>query len=687
MKKASLPSNTKGLFTLILGICIFICPPSQSQNPVIDSLKNVLDTTKGRAERATLLNDLAARLMSYSAEDCYRYSEEALNLSRQTDLKSEQGRALNYMASSKIYLNQFEEAAKLFHESKEVFESIGDKKGAADIIGNLGHLYHMLGEYSQALEMQFEALALFESIENVEGLNNTRLAIGSIYMENQQYDRALHYDSLALEGYEDMGDENGLAIVMGNMANVFMELEKMDTAKVLYEGAIELFKKTEDHYSLARELSNISTLYEKQRKLDLAIATSQEAATLFKGIGYATGYCYAIGNVGSYYYTAVESKKENEEAVDYPPGSYNDHLNLAISNLKEACDVALQSNDRKILSMSSETLSRALEDRGDLAEAYKYYKLYREIQDSTQSLELKEQIEQLTTERELAVKDKQIELDRLAVIKKRNERAYFIVGLGLLGLSLIMIYRNYINQKKSNLQLGEKNIKLNHTLTQLKETQNQLIESERQKERAELRTKISQDIHDDISSGLTKISWLSETLRSRHKQTTEASRLEPLIDKISKASRTTVSKLGEIIWSTSPGRDNLQSLFNYIQDQVTEFLEDSRIRPIFDFPLDAPDVTLNPELRRNLFLVCKEAVNNAFKYSEANQIKISFHMENNAYTLSIEDNGKGMDNTTVEGGGHGLKNMQHRMSSVNGQCNIHSIKDNGTVIECTGNIY
>jgi signal transduction histidine kinase len=85
---------------------------------------------------------------------------------------------------------------------------------------------------------------------------------------------------------------------------------------------------------------------------------------------------------------------------------------------------------------------------------------------------------------------------------------------------------------------------------------------------------------------------------------------------------------------------------------------------------------LNMETRRNLFLIFKEAVNNALKYSGCTLLKVSIGQG----AIRIEDNGKGFD--TLNGSsGNGLKNMQQRAKELNGRLQIQSTHDSGTLVE------
>lgn len=193
---------------------------------------------------------------------------------------------------------------------------------------------------------------------------------------------------------------------------------------------------------------------------------------------------------------------------------------------------------------------------------------------------------------------------------------------------------------ESNLLLEDKNVQLTHTLTNLKNTQNQLIDSEKQREKALVRSRISQDIHDDISSGLTKISWLAESFHAKaHNSGLD---LKPL-EKLTAQARATVNNLGEIIWSSNPERDNLDSLLQYMSKHIADYMDGAPMKYSIDFPVPVPDISLDPDVRRNLYLSLKEALHNARKYSKANKIEISFKLNNNQFLFEISDDGIGIE--------------------------------------------
>ena len=247
-----------------------------------------------------------------------------------------------------------------------------------------------------------------------------------------------------------------------------------------------------------------------------------------------------------------------------------------------------------------------------------------------------------------------------------------------------ILLESRVEQRTIELRIANDN--LFSTLENLKETQSSLIKAEKQKETEIIRSRISQDIHDDISSELTKISWMSEVIKSKSQKENIFNSHE-LLEKINISSRETISKLGEIIWAIKPENDNLDSLLSYIRNHIANFLEGTTIKYKINFPEITSGLNINPELKRNLFLVLKEALNNTIKYSEAKSIEFNFTIENNFYFISIADDGKGIEKNVIQGSGNGLINMKRRIENTGGSFIIKTGKNMGTEIILNGKLF
>lgn len=692
------------LFRAVFLLCFFTllatCPLA-AQAPMLqklDSMERALSAIDAPEQKTGLMNNLAFAYLNVNPQKAFEYAQRALALARENKLVPQIGKAHNHLASFYAGSGQVEKAFAHYDSSLYYNRQGNIELGVANVLNNIGVLHYRIGNYDKALGYYFEALKIFEKLGDHAGMGRGLINAANIYMEQNKLDKAIHYDTLALQQYKTSGNPNGVASVLGNLANVYQKINDLPKAKGAYAEALAIYREQGNLQGIGTNLLNLAVLWNEAGNRKIARDMFAEARDVFLKADNPEGIAYATGNLGvSYYlsYTDLDKKGTTPALQDR-----TSLLQNAIRYLKEGVRLAQAMNNLKLVEYFSQMLYQACEAINDPRQAYTYYKMYVSAKDSLFSLESKKQIEKLTTEREVELKNKQIELDRLAVEKKRNERAYFGAGMALLLLSLAFIYRNYANQKKSNTQLGrlnqqiatsneeltDKNLQLTQTMRTLEETQGQLIESEKQKENALIRSRISQDIHDDISAGLNKISWLAEAV------TAKALRPDAPLDlgtiqRINDYSRETVSKLGEIIWSSDPERDNLQSLLEYIRRYAENYLEDTPMRCQFDFPDTLPDFELNPELRRNLYLVTKEALHNARKYSGADTVKVSFSLSpEGEYRLEVRDNGRGMEPTQIQGGGNGLRNMGRRMEAVGGSISVESAPGQGTALAFYGNI-
>lgn len=192
------------------------------------------------------------------------------------------------------------------------------------------------------------------------------------------------------------------------------------------------------------------------------------------------------------------------------------------------------------------------------------------------------------------------------------------------------------------------------------------------------RARIARDIHDDLGAGLTKISMLSAATRERLKP---AGAPPKELEEISGTSRELVRVLDEIVWAVNPKHDKLDSLVAYCGQYAQDFFKATAIRCRLDLAFDLPDWTLTSQMRHNLFLAFKAALNNAACHAEAQTVEISAQMEEAGFALAVKDDGQGFQPQPAGAAGNGLTNMQQRLAEVGGVCLIHSAPGAGTTVK------
>ncbi|MCW3167413.1 histidine kinase [Chryseobacterium sp. 09-1422] len=213
---------------------------------------------------------------------------------------------------------------------------------------------------------------------------------------------------------------------------------------------------------------------------------------------------------------------------------------------------------------------------------------------------------------------------------------------------------------------------------QLKESeyQNQLLQKELEKQKSiEIeRERISHDMHDDLGARISALKLQAEFL----KQKAEDEDLINDINDLLKTSEEMNISMREMLWSLNSGNDTVGSFIEYAKIYAEGFLKKTPIVLSFDRDQIVSDAPISTELRRSMFLCIKEALNNAYKYSGADQLKLSFIQENKYLIMNISDNGRGFKIETASG--NGLRNMERRMKESCGTFEISSTEKGTSIL-------
>lgn len=196
-----------------------------------------------------------------------------------------------------------------------------------------------------------------------------------------------------------------------------------------------------------------------------------------------------------------------------------------------------------------------------------------------------------------------------------------------------------------------------------------------------VRDRIARDLHDDIGSTLGSISFYSEALKRKLGNDSDGMTRE-VAQKIGTSSREMIDRMSDIVWSVDPKNDDASALLERLQAFSKDLLSAKDIALAYhdDGSLRARKVTA--EQRRNLFLICKEALYNTVKYSGARKVMMALTGEERGITIEITDDGRGFDPERTDSyNGNGLVNMRTRAAAINAQLAIESAPGRGTRIK------
>lgn len=261
---------------------------------------------------------------------------------------------------------------------------------------------------------------------------------------------------------------------------------------------------------------------------------------------------------------------------------------------------------------------------------------------------------------------------------------WWFVALAVIGIGLIIF--GFYRYRTARL------IEINSALEEARRSEERLRRSreERLVELERVRTRIATDLHDDIGASLTQIAILSEVAQTKGGNGNGA-QAAPLA-KITEVSNELVGTMSDIVWSINPSKDHLSDLVQRMRRFASDSLAPKDIIVRFDLPEDGSAIVVDSNIRREVFLVFKEAVNNVAKHSNASRVDVKLTINDRLIELEVRDNGTGFDTAppsfedtySSEGySGNGIPSMQKRAAEMGGSIELQSSSESGTLVRLT----
>ena len=200
--------------------------------------------------------------------------------------------------------------------------------------------------------------------------------------------------------------------------------------------------------------------------------------------------------------------------------------------------------------------------------------------------------------------------------------------------------------------------------------------------RQAIRNKIAQDLHDNVGSTLSSISVYSQVAKIYQQQ----QKLEPLQDTLEKISATSsemISEMNDIVWAINPRNDNMETILQRMESFARPLLASQEVKFHFSYVPGIQHQHLEMAKRKNFYLIFKEAINNALKYSGCKNLWVDISLHHHQLELLVKDDGKGFDVKKIRSmntlSGNGVRNMEMRAKEMKGNWSIVS-SDTGTIV-------
>ncbi|MES2776922.1 MAG: triple tyrosine motif-containing protein [Bacteroidota bacterium] len=192
------------------------------------------------------------------------------------------------------------------------------------------------------------------------------------------------------------------------------------------------------------------------------------------------------------------------------------------------------------------------------------------------------------------------------------------------------------------------------------------------KKQHEIRKNIATDLHDDLGSTLNSVKVFTNLAISGVKQ-------QESLQQVKYNLTEATMSLRDMIWVLDDSLDTVDELINRLRQFAIPVAIASNIEAIIETDKEINARQLTKEEKRNLFLICKEAINNSIKYSGASRVDITITASGKKVRIVVTDNGKGFNVNEVKKG-YGLKNMQYRAAQIKYLVSLNSELNKGTEI-------
>ena len=622
---------------LFIFSCFFIIIGTRAQIPQsADSLAAYLKKSPKDTNYVKALNEYGWKMLeqgNFALADSL--GKQAGGLAGKLQFHAGEYSSYNTLGRSAYLQGKYSEALTLYEKSLELVKkyrlSQSNLQGA---LANVAMINQLSGNNAKALDFALQSVKVYESGHLPKLSGSPHDVAGSVFILQGKNELGLQYfkQSLAIKTKDN--NFRGMAVSANRIGSSLNAMEKYKEALVYLKQAEQYAEKVGYQQVLSDILINQSTAYRWLNQPKENFTALKKAEKICKEINspHLTGAVY--GNLGLYY----QGQKQYPLAEEY--------LNRALKIFKDVGSLEYQG-------YLYQALTELFVEKKDFKSAFQNQKEAKQVNDSLFTESQRARMDELNARFESEKKEQQIKLLQQAAIineQKLTQNKFLLAG-GVLVLLLAGAVTAWL---------------LNRARVQ------------RLRESLQLRNKIAADLHDEIGSTLSSISLLSG-LTEKQMIANQPQKAEQLIHKISQDSRQMLESMDDIVWTINPRNDSMSTLLTRLREYAKPLADSKDIELKFMVSPEAENSMLTLNVRQNVYLIVKEAINNLFKYAQATEAEVRFDKKGKNMEVVVKDNGVGFDSNGISNR-NGLKNMHERAATIGAKLDIDSNPENGTVL-------
>jgi signal transduction histidine kinase len=634
----------------------------------VDTLLFAKSRQLGVALQDSLLTGLAYHQQGQYLLQTNRYPEarqslETANLYYQSDgLLYYRGLVLNEMGFIQDRLGNREIAMEYFLQAVRVFEAVGEKKEAANSLGNMALILYRQGQVAKAIDIFKECAAIRLQLGDVKGAATTYTNLSVAYT-NLHIDSAVHYQQKAIPLVEKSGTLANKAQAYASLGVLLTRQKKAGEAIHWHSQAIELYRQMGDSIKIAYQYAHLAETLVQQDDLKSALQYLQQAEaigktlesknllqhiylTRSKVLEEAKMYSDALAAYRQYekYKDTLLNEKSTAQINELQIKYETEKKDIAIQQLQAEQQIKqLELEKQKALLLGEQLKAAQKEIQMQLLQKEHALGLLQveEKQRALQAQELlnKNQAQALQiSQQELAITEAKQQMAERRWLQERSYRNALAIGTVLLVVIGVLLFNRYKLRK-------------------------QLLEQQRL---MAMRNNISKDLHDEVGSTLASIQILSGV--SERAVANNPAKAQELLQTITKQSRQVQQTMSDIVWAIRPDNDTVGDLMARIREYIGQTLEPAGIstQVLADDALQSQVLPL--AMRKDALLICKEALHNIVKHAGATSVVVKLYLDKEKLAIDIADNGTWQ--LKPQATGTGLHSMQERAYRLGGTLQI-----------------
>lgn len=609
------------IFTSVLSLLFQLSYASQNQ---IDSLLKLVDIAEKDTAKVNLLNRISWLYYRIEPNETVRFAVQALQLAENLEYKKGMAEAFNRLGIGHLMISNKSLSLKYFNLAIELAAEIDDKQTESGALNNIGMVHHENGDFDKAFAHYQQAATLAELQKDLKNSCSYYNNLGALLKEFGHHQRALGYYRKALQIAETTGYNGVLSTILLNIGSVLQEQNETDEALDYFNQALAISRLNNDNLNLIAILNRIGSLSAHKQLFEVGLQHHEEALQLAKSIDYKFGILHTLKEMAATY----QKRGLPRKAIHY--------CSLALKQAEAIDDV-------EATSQLYEILSRSYADLGNYRNAYFFHKEFKAVNDTLFNAINSEMINDLEIQYQARQKEAENQLLRIqqaqqeATIQQRTVSA-IAISLFLLLVSIVAFVLFRANRSKNayNNRLKEQ------VAIRTKELE---VSNEHLKKSNEELERFAYIASHDLKEPLRNIAGFIKLLERRignqldHKSreyisfvAANAKQMHSLIEDVLEFSKVKNRKM--VLEPVDMNR-----VIEQIKHAVSATLQEKNaIIYCKKLPVVVGHYT-------QLFLLCKNLIENGIKYNQSAipQVWISCELNAKDHIIKIRDNGIGID--------------------------------------------